>query len=94
MRSTLYSERGTAETHEDQGGVGVLVALLHVFGIVLHRLSFVHGVEIELRVVVLDAWCMMGWRYIRRASLILSRVSSFVLAANSISQKRTTGGQR
>ena len=29
------AERGTAETHEDQGGVDVLVVLLHVFGIVL-----------------------------------------------------------
>ena len=54
MRSTLCIERGAAETHEDQGGVEVLIVLLHVFGIVLHRLSFVHGVEIELGVVVLD----------------------------------------
>ena len=51
MRSTLCSER-TAKTHEYQGGVEVLIVLLHVFGIVLHRLSFVHGVEIELGVVV------------------------------------------
>ena len=38
MQSTLYSERGTAETHEDQRGVDVLVVLLHVFGIMLHCL--------------------------------------------------------
>ena len=31
-----------------------LVVFLHVFGIVFHCLSFVHGVEIELGVVVLD----------------------------------------
>ena len=28
--------------------------LLHVFGVVLRRLSLVHGVEIELGVIVLD----------------------------------------
>ena len=32
MQSTLCSERGTGETHEDQGGADVLVVLLHVFG--------------------------------------------------------------
>jgi len=40
--STLCSERGTAETHENQGGVEIFIVLLHVFGIVLHGLSFVH----------------------------------------------------
>ena len=45
---------GIVETHENQGGVEILVVLLHVFGIVLHRLSSVHGIEIELRVIVLD----------------------------------------
>ena len=43
-----------AETHENQGGVEVFVVLLHVLRIVLRRLSFVHGVEIKLGVVVLD----------------------------------------
>ena len=43
-----------AETHENQGGVEILVVLLHVFGIVLRRLSVVHGVEIELGIIALD----------------------------------------
>ena len=41
-------------THKNQGGVKILIVLLHVFGVVLRRLSSVHGVEIELGVVVLD----------------------------------------
>ena len=41
-------------TYEYQGGVEILVVFLHVFGIVLHRLSFVHGIEVKLGVVVLD----------------------------------------
>ena len=41
-------------THEDQGGVEVLVVLLHVLGIVLDRLSPIHCVEIELGIIVLD----------------------------------------
>jgi len=28
--------------------------LLHVFGVILHCLSFVNGVEVELGVIVLD----------------------------------------
>ena len=32
MQSTLCSERGTAETHEDQGDADVFVVLLHAFG--------------------------------------------------------------
>jgi len=50
----LYSGKSITETHENQGGVEILVVLLHVFGVILHRLSFVHCVEIELGVVVLD----------------------------------------
>jgi hypothetical protein len=46
--------KGNAETHEDQGGVEILVVLRHVFGVILCRLSLVHCVEIELGVVVLD----------------------------------------
>ena len=41
-------------THEDQGGVEVLVVLLHVLGIVLDRFSSVHCIEIELGIIVLD----------------------------------------
>ena len=50
----LFSDKWNAEMHENQGGVGILIVLLHVFGIVLCRLALVHGVEIELGVVVLD----------------------------------------
>jgi hypothetical protein len=53
-RSTLRSGGGNTETHENQGGVEVLIVLRHVFGIVLCRLSLVHCVEIELGVIVLD----------------------------------------
>ena len=49
-----YSDYRYPDTHENQGGIEILVVFLHVFGIIFHRLSFVHGVEIELRVVVLD----------------------------------------
>ena len=49
-----YNDQRYPDTHEDQGGIEVLVVFLHVFGIVFHRLSFVHGVEIELGVVALD----------------------------------------
>jgi len=52
--STLYSNKRKAETHENQGGVEVLVVFLHVLGVVFHRLSLVHGVEVELGIVVLD----------------------------------------
>jgi hypothetical protein len=52
--STMYHGNCNAETHENQGGVEILVVLLHVLGVVLRCLSFVHGVEIELGVVVLD----------------------------------------
>ena len=53
-RSTLYSGKGDAGTHENQSGVEILVVLLHVFGVVLHCLSFVHGVEVKPWVIVLD----------------------------------------
>ena len=53
-RSALYSGGGNARTHENQGGIEVLVVLHHIFGIVLRRLSLVHGVEVELGVVILD----------------------------------------
>jgi hypothetical protein len=49
-----YSDQWYADTHENQGGIEVLVVFLHVFGIVFHCLSLVHGVEIELGVIVLD----------------------------------------
>jgi hypothetical protein len=54
MWLTLYGDDRNAETHKNQGGVEVLVVLLHRFCVVLHGFTLVHGVEIELRVVVLD----------------------------------------
>jgi hypothetical protein len=53
-RSTPQSGKENAEPHENQGGVEVLVVLRHVFSIVLCRLSLVHGIKIEVGVVVLD----------------------------------------
>ena len=47
-------KKGSEETHEDEGGVEIIIILLHVVCVVLHRLPSVHGVEIELRIVVLD----------------------------------------
>ena len=44
----------SGEAHENQGGLKILVVLLHVLGIVLCRLSFIHGVEVELGIIVLD----------------------------------------
>ena len=41
-------------THEYQGGIEVLVVLLNVGRIVLGRLSLVHRIEVEPRIVVLD----------------------------------------
>ena len=41
-------------THKNQGGVEIFVVLLHVLGIVFDRLSLVHGVEVELGIIVLD----------------------------------------
>jgi hypothetical protein len=53
-QSTVCGDSWNAETHENQGGIEILIVLRHVFGIVLCRLSLVHGVEIELGVIVLD----------------------------------------
>ena len=44
----------STEPHENQGGVKILVVLLHVLDIVLCCLSFVHGVEVELGIIVLQ----------------------------------------
>ena len=59
------------ETHENQGCVEVLVVLPHV--VVLRRLLLVHGVEIELGVVVLDQL-----EHMRKATRMLFRVRSEV----------------
>ena len=48
--------REMATTHEDQGGIEIIIILLHVFAVVLHRLSFIHCVEVNLGVVALDWW--------------------------------------
>jgi len=41
-------------THENQGGIEIIIILLHIIGVVLHRLSSVHSVKIEAGIVVLD----------------------------------------
>jgi hypothetical protein len=50
----MWGGNWSAETHENQGGVKVLIAFFHALGIVLRRLSFVRGVEIGLGVIVFD----------------------------------------
>ena len=52
--SVLYNDQEKGKAHENQGGIEIFVELLHGFGITLHRLPFVRGVEIKLGVVVLD----------------------------------------
>jgi hypothetical protein len=52
--STLLSDKWNVKTHENQGCVEILVVFLHIFGVIFCRLSFIHGVEIELGVVGLD----------------------------------------
>ena len=58
MRSTISiitaSIEEKAETHENQGGVEILIVLMYVLGIVLRRLSLIHGVEVKLGIIVLD----------------------------------------
>jgi len=62
---------------------------LHVFGIVFHRLSFVHGVEIELGVIVLDRLEVhpQGLLDAVRTSLVGPCITYVTL-------KRTTEGRR
>ena len=52
--NTAEGKVKNAETHENQGGIEILVVLVHVLGVVLHSLSFIHRIEIELGVIVLD----------------------------------------
>jgi len=54
MLSMLDADKRDVGAHENQGGVEILVVFLHVFGVVLHRLPFVHGVEVELGVTSFD----------------------------------------
>jgi len=43
-----WAMNGTRGTHENQGGVEVFIAPMHVLGVILRHLLFVRGVEIEL----------------------------------------------
>ena len=52
--STAGTKLRMADTHENQGGIEILVVLVQVLGVILHSLSFIHRIEIELGVVVLD----------------------------------------
>ena len=54
MWSMLRGDKGDTKAYENQGSVEVSVVLLDVFGVVLDRFSFIHGVEVEFGVVVLD----------------------------------------
>ena len=51
MWLALHGDKEKAETHENQGSIKILVALLHIFSFIPHHLSFAHGVEIELGVI-------------------------------------------
>ena len=51
--SNLVGREG-GETYKNGGSIEVLVVLLHVFRIVLRCLSVIHGIEVEVRVFVLD----------------------------------------
>ena len=48
----VCGDTGDVETHENQGGSKIFIAFLYVFGIVLHHLSIVYGVEIKQGVVL------------------------------------------
>ena len=52
--NTADTKLKNTEPHENQGGIEILVVLVQVLGIILHSLSFVHRIEIELGVVILD----------------------------------------
>ena len=52
--SEMSRERGNQTTHENEGGVEVLVVLLDVVRVVLHRLPVVHRIEVEAGIVGLD----------------------------------------
>ena len=52
--NTAESKGKSAETHENQGGIEILVVLVQVLGIILRGLSFIHRIEIVLGVVVFD----------------------------------------
>ena len=54
MVNTYKATEWNAEAHENQGCVEVFVILLHIVGIVLRRLLFVHCVEIDLGIVAFD----------------------------------------
>ena len=83
----LRIDKRNAETHEDQGGVEILVVLLHVVGIVLRCLSFVHRVEVKPRVIVLD-------RLEEHPQGLLDAIwSRFNGPRNRIYISRTTGDQ-
>jgi len=85
----VYSDQRHPDTHENQGGIKILVVFLHVFGIVFHRLSFVHGVKIELRVVALN-----GLEVHPQGLLDAVRTSLVGPCITYITLKRTTEGRR
>ena len=50
----MHNDQWIEKTHENQGGIKIVVVLLHVLSIILNGLSPVHCVEVELGVVFLD----------------------------------------
>ena len=50
----MSSNNELRATHENQGGVEVLVVLLDILRVVLGCLPLVHGVEVESRIISLD----------------------------------------
>ena len=61
-------------THEDQGGVQILVIFLDVVGIVLRGLSIVHRIEVEAGIIGLDGLeedseCILEAKSARRSAM-------------------------
>jgi hypothetical protein len=52
--STVRSGNRKTETHENQGGIEVLVILPQAVGVIFLRLSFLHGEEVKVVVFALD----------------------------------------
>ena len=77
--SILVCREG-GKTYKNEGSIEVLVVLLHVFRIVLRCLSVLHGVEVEMRVFVLD-WLKVhpqGLLVLFEVSLVITIDSSFL----------------
>ena len=81
----MHNDQGGGRTHENQGGVKIFIVLFHVLGVILGRLSLVHGVQIELGIVALD-----GLEAHPQSLLDAMWVSSFAFTTNPKPLERTT----